>query len=115
MLNESKFRELHHRQQESGLTVREFCSNEGIPESTFYYWRKKLHKTRVTSKGFIPLIVKSPPSLLAPSYPKRGHAISGNGEIDDALLELVYANGTKLRIKNDIDLNRLRSLISLND
>jgi len=57
MLNEKKFIELLDRQQECGLDVRSFCSNEGIAESTFYYWRKKL-QVKENAKGFIPLVVK---------------------------------------------------------
>jgi hypothetical protein len=115
MLSESKFRELYHRQQESGLTVTDFCSNEGIPESTFYYWRKKLHKIRGAAKDFIPLVVKSSPSLTTQNYAKGQQAIPGNRETDDVLLELVYPNGTKLRIKKDIDLPQLHALVCLYD
>jgi len=115
MLNESKFLELYNRQQESGLQVKDFCSNEGIAESTFYYWRKKLQKTRGT-KDFIPLIVKPTGVVSTPHY-ARGHQPLQNSQEkeDDFLLELVYPNGTKLRIRNDIELSHLRSLIHLCD
>ena len=58
MQKESRFLELISLQQDSGLTVREFCSNEGIAPATFYYWRKKLQNSK-GKKDFIPLIVKS--------------------------------------------------------
>ena len=115
MVSESKFLEFYHRQQESGLTVRGFCSNEGFPESTFYYWRKKLRKKR-GPQNFIPLVVKSSRSLSSQSYAKSFTPVQDTGEMNDgALLEVVYPNGTKLRIKNDIDLTHLRTLISLYD
>jgi hypothetical protein len=38
------------------------------------------------------------------------HPTGGN---DDVLLEVVYPNGTKLRIKKDIDLTHLRALVCL--
>jgi transposase-like protein len=57
MQSETKFLGLLNRQQECGLDVRSFCSNEGIAESTFYYWRKKLQR-KERSKGFIPLVLK---------------------------------------------------------
>ena len=28
--------------QVSGLSVRQFCQNEGLTQGTFYYWRRKL-------------------------------------------------------------------------
>ena len=37
-MDEMKFIELYQRQKESGLTVKEFCSNEIIAPSTFFYF-----------------------------------------------------------------------------
>ena len=119
MLNESVFLKLLGRQQESGLTVKEFCTNEGIAPSSFYYWKKKL-KTNYTGRAdFIPLVINP-----AQRYSGKGHlpvqetrglpAHREEGE-DHVLLELVYPNGTKLRIKKDMDLGRLRELICLYD
>jgi hypothetical protein len=120
MLSESKFLELYGRQQESRLSIKDFCSNEGIAESTFYYWRKKLRKKNV-AQNFIPLVVKSSTSLSAQSYAKKYPLVQEAGEMpvrsadeyEDVLMEVVYPNGTKLRIKKDIDLIHLRALICL--
>jgi len=54
MMNEEKFIELYQQQKESGLTVKEFCSNEVIAPSTFYHWQKKL-KSRKRLPDFIPV------------------------------------------------------------
>jgi len=110
MLNKSKFLELHRRQQESGLTVKEFCSNEGIAPATFYYWKKKLVKNKSNKQNFIPLVVKNN----QPLSDQNCAALSQTGQTD-TLLELVYPNGTRLRIKQDLDLTQLRSLICLFD
>ena len=72
-LTEPKFIEIYQRQQESDLSVKDFCSNEGIKESTFYYWRKKLAgQGRI--KNFIPLVVKdsAPQSLGGTEAHHRG-------------------------------------------
>jgi hypothetical protein len=99
MLSESKFLELYRRQQESGLTVKDFCSNEGIANSTFYYWYKKVRK-KSSKQDFIPLVVKSTPSHLTPNHLKAHCSVHDPEEMDDdVLLELVYPNGTKLRVK----------------
>jgi hypothetical protein len=115
MLSESKFLEIYQRQQESALSVKDFCSNEGIKESTFYYWRKKLaEQGRI--KGFIPLVIKTPRPALNPDYHKQSsHSCNLVEMSDNFLFELVYTNGTKLRIQSDIDISQLRTLISLND
>ena len=109
MQKEAIFKELIAEQQESGLTILDFCSNHGIAPSTFHYWKKKLSK-KPGRKDFIPLIVK--PS--GEDLPKG----SGCSEISsgkETLLELVYPNGTVLRLKQSFDLAQLRALIHLYD
>ncbi len=117
MQKESRFYELIRLQQDSGLTVREFCSNEGVAPSTFYYWRKKLQSSK-GKKNFIPLIVKPSESSLTQAYNRNSSQRDYQpGQIaeDHTLLELVYPNGTLLRVKNDLDLSHLRALIHLYD
>ncbi len=58
MINEAFFEELLSRQKESGLNGRDFCSNEGIHPSTFYYWLKK-HSKKNRPKEFIPFFVQN--------------------------------------------------------
>ncbi|MDF1573512.1 MAG: transposase [Bacteroidales bacterium] len=114
MQKESRFLELIRLQQDSGLTVKEFCSSEGIVPSTFYYWKKKLQGSN-EKNDFIPLIVR-------PSSSSQGNRNSGRRDYqsdqptgDHVLLELVYPNGTMVRIKEDLDLPYLRALIHLYD
>lgn len=101
--------DLLERQKGSGLSVRGFCSNEGIAPSTFYYWQKKL---RVASDGhrFIPLVVQT--QKLAAHMSAEQSIGTGT---DSAPLEICYPNGTTLRIKQNLDLSGLRSLVSLLD
>jgi hypothetical protein len=109
MLNSTKFVKLQERQKESGLSVRGFCSNEGIAPSSFYYWKKKI-KNGANSKRFIPLVVKSAGEnvnpFLQPELPQ-------GKRVDDSILEITYPNGIILRVKNDLDLVRLRALVLL--
>jgi transposase-like protein len=98
------------RYKESGLSVRSFCSNEGIAPSTFYYWQKII-RNEAGGKRFIPLVVKSAGATFNPVTQSESLQRQGN----DILLEITYPNGTALRIKNDLDLAGLRALISLLD
>jgi hypothetical protein len=112
MISESKFLRLIERQKESGLSIKSFCSNEGIAPSTFYYRQKRIRKESA-EKRFIPLIVKptkrmSLPQAGSPEYTQSQQA--GN-----AAFEIIYSNGTTLRVKNDMDLAGLRDLILLID
>ena len=112
----SRFSELLRRHKESGLSVSDFCSNEDIPTSTFYYWKRKLRSGN-QDKGFIPLLVKTPEANFVTKKGKASRqALSYQQEDEDTtLLELVYPNGTLLRIKKDLDLAHLRALINLYD
>jgi len=114
MLTKSKFLALYRRQQESGLNVKEFCLNEGIGPATFYYWKKKLKASDSGHPDFIPLVVKPSPTYPNQNYTNNQASIT-HSEETDALLELVYPNGTRLRINKDMDLTQLRSLICLFD
>lgn len=106
MLDSAKFIRLQERQKESGLSVKGFCSNEGIAPSCFYYWQKKI-RNQVNPKRFIPLVVKS-------TIPEV-HSQTISKPIDEYAFEIRYANGSTLRVKNDMELDRLRTLISLLD
>jgi transposase-like protein len=110
MTNSSKFARLIERHKESGLSIRSFCSNEGIAPSTFYYWQKKI-RNEADEKRFIPLVVKSTGATFNPVTQREPVQRQGN----DIFLEITYPNGITLRIKNDLDLAGLRALISLLD
>ena len=45
---ESRWREVLERQADSGLSVRSFCTAEGISEPSFYVWRKRLRTRQDT-------------------------------------------------------------------
>jgi hypothetical protein len=114
MINELKILELIKRQKDTGLSITAFCANEGIPKSSYYYWRKKL--TREPGKRFIPLLVNSTAATMSgPSnnyiWDQHEHHTSG----DDFPMEISYPNGTTLRIKHAPDLAGLRSLVLLVD
>jgi len=113
MINESKIRELIKRQKETGLNITAFCANEGIPKSSYYYWRKKFSKE--PGKQFIPLLVNTiPVTMNGPSkYNREQHDHQKSG--DDFPMEISYPNGTTLRVKHPIDLAGLRSLVLLVD
>lgn len=114
MINESKILELVKRQKETGLTIGAFCINEGIPKSTYYYWRKKLSKE--PGKRFIPLLVKTVPATLSGSSNNFAPEQNAHDTKGDAFpVEITYRNGATLRIKHPLDLSGLRSLVLLLD
>ena len=114
---EESFQKLLSRYKESGLSVVEFCSNEGIHKSTFYYWLKKSRNKTKKPGTFIPLVVgerSQIPARQKDMTPDRINAAAKN-QPGDVLLELVYPNGTLLRLRKDIDIQLLQELIHLCD
>jgi hypothetical protein len=40
----SSWAQIAHERSESGLSVRDFCWNRGIPENTYYYWQRRFRE-----------------------------------------------------------------------
>jgi transposase-like protein len=84
------WRDVVARSDASGLSVRAFCQGENLPESAFYFWRRKLAerdgdlpaKRRVTSKralpapAFVPVRIQHE-ALSMPTDPAQERPIGG--------------------------------------
>lgn len=113
-MDEKKFIGLYERQKESGLTVKEFCSNEIIAPATFYYWQKKL-KDQKRLPGFIPVVVKPDNAVLREGFPGNSFASTMQPINNSPCIEIEFSNKTVLRISSGIDMATLKALIHLND
>jgi len=118
MLTLSKFQEIYSRFQSSGLRVRDFCHNDGLHESKFYYWQKKLRSTSACpGHDFIPIVFDPPPSSSsandAPALCSLPSGVSGS--IPSCYpCEIVYPGGAILRLSPPADVDLLRQLLFLN-
>jgi transposase len=83
----------------SGLSVRQFCKQEGLTEASFYSWRKRLNNPQ---KSDIKNELPQPEPFIQVSMPT---AKSG-------VLELVLVSGHTLRIPSDIDSVFLTGVLS---
>lgn len=45
----------------SGLTVRQWCENHGIPQSTYYTWQKQVFQAMSCENEFVEVHVQSEP------------------------------------------------------
>lgn len=112
------FKEIYARYKESGLTIKDFCSNEGIKRKRFSFWKAKLKgpKTNATAKGkFIPVKMgtggralsgKTPASFFSPDFTSSGQPQSA--------CEIVYPNGVTVRLNGPVSSEILQTLIFLN-
>lgn len=106
---ESLWREIFKRQTESGLSVRKFCSSEGVSEPSFYAWRKKLS---VADNGGA-----------QPRTGARRKDPCDNGrlfvplQVLDAAgtLEIVHPLGYRIAITGDVNPDTLRRVIETLD
>jgi len=83
----------------SGLSVRQFCKQEGLAEPSFYSWRKRLagNDSEQCIKD-----VSGPSSFIEVAIPKN----------NPALLELVLSSGNTLRIGSGTDSKTLTRTLS---
>jgi transposase len=82
----------------SGLSVRAFCYHHGLAQPSFYAWRRTLAQ-RDAAVQFVPV-------RLAPEPPT-------NTSASTSPLELVLANGRRLRVAPGFDAATLTRLLTL--
>jgi hypothetical protein len=79
-------------QKQSGVSVKQFCEQQGLTEQSFYYWRKRL---------------QAPASMrfaLVEAGPRQGSA-------EHTALELVLTTGERLRIGGGVDATTLQQVL----
>ena len=115
-MTDASFQELLNRRKESGLTIRDFCSNEGISESIYYYWLRKHNHRADQPKEFIPLLVNHPFPLQKGNPQSRPVPVgSTTHQPEDILFEFAFPNGTRLTLRNPVDLSFLQAIVHLYD
>ena len=82
--------------QASGLSVRAFCARHRLAEPRFYAWRRQLRRRQRHVTDFVPVRV------LATPQPAAEH-----------VLELVLADGRRLRVPPGFDAVTLRHLLAV--
>jgi hypothetical protein len=88
--------------RKSGLSIRDFCREEGLPEPNFYAWRSTLAKRDAEKVTFVPVQVVAEPTTPPPA---------GNDET--AALELILVSGRRLRVGPGFDAATLQRLLPL--
>ncbi len=81
-------------QQRGGISVKQFCKEQGLTECCFYAWRKRLQQTGPVRFA------------LVDRRPRQGLAA-------EAALELVLATGERLRISAGVDAATLRTVLDV--
>ena len=112
-----QFKLVYDRFLSSGLSVTDFCANECILHSKFYYWKKKLHEyyqLREQPSDFVPIVFSGSNTQLPTKRKAQQKLLPENADqVACDVFEIVYPNGVKLRVPSGADINQLRSLILL--
>ena len=106
---ELRWREMLERQGDSGVSIREFCLNEGVSEPSFYAWRKKLGMRKDSSAWRQPA--------------RGGKDRSDNGSLfvplqvldTAASLEIIHPLGYRIQVSGDVNPVALRQVIEVLD
>ncbi len=84
----------------SGLSTREFCRQRKLHESQFYWWQRRLAARQI-------------PKRAKPAAAPASFALVGEeAGAADAGLELVLADGRRLRIRRGVDEETLRAVLA---
>lgn len=112
-----QFEKVYDRYQSSGLRVKEFCRNECVQESKFYYWQRRLREHNHHEEqpsGFVPIVFSgSTPPLPTKNRVQQKLIPEHADPSADNVLEIVYPNGVKMRVPMEANLAQIRSLILL--
>ena len=88
-----EWRERITAQEQSGVSVKQFCEEQGFTEQSFYSWRKRLRRQTPLRFALV----------------ETGGAPRERGA--EAALELVLATGERLRIGAGVDPTALRRVL----
>jgi len=82
-------------QQRSGISVKQFCKEQGLTEYSFYAWRKRLQEKRPVRFALVERSVRR------------------QERTAESVLELVLATGERLRIGPGVDITTLRAVLDV--
>ena len=115
MWNQKEFENVYDRYKLSGLQLKDFCSNEGIYMSKFYYWKRKCKDQQKQSErpsGFVPIVFNTSQTPIKDIA--SGNKPSAMNHLSfDNIIEIVYPNGVIVRMPQQADIKQLQSLILL--
>ena len=117
MMSREKFISVLFRQQQSGLSIADFCENEGYSRSRFYLWKQKYASRLGVKDSFVPIVINgdtpspgiSHETPLPSPQPSVPSPLKGK---DSSEISLELPNGLKLKFKGSSGCEAALNLIS---
>lgn len=100
------WQDVMRRWREGGQSVRAFCRAEGLRESAFYFWRRKL-----ASRG--PRTRRRPEPVLPPPAFLPMKLVSDNPAEAVQGIEIVLTHGRVVRVRAGFDRQTLADVLSM--
>ena len=98
---EAFWRRALRRQAKGGTTIVEFCENEGLTESTFHYWRRRIQQLDAEPQS--QTSQSSPPTLVPVQLVEDGSPI--------APVEIAAGNGLVIRVSESATTDHIRRVL----
>lgn len=93
IMSKDDFLAILSRQQQSGLTIKDFCENEAYSVSCFHYWKSKYNLNRPYGLG-------SSSTEFAPvSFRPASHRLPSDNSIEGAII-IEFPNGVKIHFRD---------------
>ena len=108
---EQYWRRLFRQWRRSGLSVRDFCDEQGVSQPSFYSWRREIER-----RDGQPRASNAPSSALAdaehatPAFIKLGIE---DGAFNASVIDVVLSERRLLRVRPGFDEDLLRQLVRL--
>ena len=106
---ETRWRRLVRKQERSGLTVGQFCSENDLPESAFYYWRRELLR-RDADRGEQEQEQGERPSARAAFVPVT---VTEETRPDAARIEIELSGGRRVHMTAPVDRQALADVLAV--
>lgn len=113
MMTSIAFEKLFQEYQESGLSVHDFCANQDIAPSSFYYWRKKRLLLHEAPNEFVPLVLGHSPEKGNLKHYDQVPVLQQSNSVDTENIEFTYPNGTKVSLRGNADISLLKTIVHL--
>ena len=118
MLKARQFLSIYEGFLESGLTIRDYCANQHMKESQFFYWQNKLKGQLPPKRGFVPVVFDNGKVTRTSRVPapiqNQSKAFSDPTAANNTIsCEISYPNGVCVKLNGLTDPEMLRSLLLL--
>lgn len=105
-IHKTQWQELIREQDQSGLSIREWCRRNNMSHGKFYYWQRVIREESLIKAGTLAVTGQTQFVEVKPNIPE----IQTNSLGTCAILRL---NGNEIEVLNGADPNTLTTLLSL--